>query len=96
MDANGWTIIITGTIAAVIAGLPGIATFILSIRNSKKLTAQDAVLAGQDAKLDSIHDATNGTQEKLIAVTARSSFQEGIAAQKAISDGIQRRSTDKE
>lgn len=98
IDANGWTIIITGTLAALFAGLPAIGNFILSLRNRTTLKAQDVKMAVQDGKLDDLHETTNGMSDKLVAVTARSSFQDGVAAQKATQnaeDGQQRRQEDK-
>lgn len=80
--AQDWAIIIT----ALFAGLPAVATFIISLRNrenAKKLDKLTADTTDQTTKLDAINENTNGITQKLVAVTARASFHEGVAAQKA-------------
>lgn len=70
MDANGWTIIISGTIGAVVAGLPGVATFIISLRNGKKADVNSA-------KLDSLQEHAADVTQKLSVVSVRSTDQPG-------------------
>lgn len=102
-DANSWLIIITGTIAAILAGLPAVANFILTLRAKREAHDDTAVIVAQsvvnEEKIDKINAHTNGIVDKLVAVTSRASFKDGVDAQKATQnaeEGQERRSGDTE
>lgn len=94
MDATGWTVIIAAVGTTIASVLPQVANFIRQVRADKLATEQRAVLA---EKVDVIKSHTDGITEKLVAVTSRASFQDGVNAQKAAqnaAEGQERRSGD--
>jgi hypothetical protein len=83
MTSSDDLVIITGTITAIAAILPQVANFIRQVRADRlaEESRQNIV-----SKVDDIHKATDGMTDKLVAVTARASFQNGVNAQAAVQD----------
>jgi hypothetical protein len=101
LDAHGWTIVITGTVTALVAVLPQIANFIRQVRADR--LAQESrqhIFEKVDStanKIDDLKTQTDGVTSKLVAVTARASYAQGVEAQKDTqnaADGQQRREGD--
>lgn len=82
-NSAGWVAII----GAVFLGIGQVVTIIQVWTTKRHMTG----------KLDTVAEQANGLSEKLVAVTARASFQEGVDAQKATqnaAEGKARRAND--
>lgn len=82
-DSAGWVAII----GAVFLGIGQVVT-IVQVQITKR---------HMGTKLDTVAEQANGLSEKLVAVTARASYQQGVDAQKAVHEaaaGRERRAGD--
>lgn len=83
-SGNGWAIVI-GAIGLVIIQ---VITLVLGWHAKKQADKNAVVLADKSdrnsEKLDTLKTQSDGVQDKLIAVTSRAAFQDGVAAQKVV------------
>jgi hypothetical protein len=104
MTPQGYELIIAGTIGALAAALPAVATFILQLRNRKSMQENSSKLdvlhdtaQNVEAKVDVVKTQTNGAHTDMLEAAKKVSFQEGVEWQKAQQAALEeqtRRSTD--